>query len=94
MAAVLHKFTFTTPEQALLFVRQVFATCDDVATFRDDSTVAVFDGHNRPQTEKLVKLAQSLGSAPLASEQRVSRAPTVPEPNEIIVEGVEDAEDD
>lgn len=83
MAVISHKFIFETPERALLFVRQVFATCADVATFRDDVVVLVLDAHRPPQTDKLVKLAQKLGSSsvppPLPSE-RISRSPTLPEP--------------
>jgi hypothetical protein len=89
VAAVSHTFTFDSPERALLFVRQVFANCQDVATFRDGVTVRVIDGHHPPQTEKLTRLARTLGSSsipPPLPGGRVSKLPTLSEAEEIDVD--------
>ena len=87
-AAVSHQFTFDTPEQALRFVRQVFANCEDVATFRDGVVVSVIDGHRPPQTERLTKLARDLSSSipPPLPGGRISRLPTLPEDDAVDVD--------
>lgn len=97
MTAPVHRFTFDTPDRALLFVRQVFATCFDVVSFRDGCTVLVIDGHKPPQTERLLSLARGLGSVPPGSPipppplpfDRPSRVPTNPGDEAIDVDLVE-----
>jgi hypothetical protein len=86
LSAISHKFVFESVKRARLFVRQVFANCETVATFRDETVVIVIDGHDPPQTEKLAKMAQSNLSTPLPS--RISRLPTMVEiePVEVDVE--------
>ena len=79
--AITHRFVFDSPDRARLFVRQVLAACEQVATMRHDATVWVIDGQQPPQTEKLASLAQSGPSSipPPLPHERVSRAPTMVE---------------
>jgi hypothetical protein len=77
--APVYRFTFDSPERALQFVRQVFMQCFDVVTFRDECTVRVMDGHTPRQLDKLLALANDLGSIPPALPYMPTRAPTRPE---------------